>query len=160
MERLEIKKLVDKNDESFEIVCHWHYNWWGKRDGYSMAQIISYVTHSLGEDKIPLTYVALLDQVPVGMYQLLMYDNLIHRPDIYPWLANVFVDAPHRGQGICRALMLSVEKHARDIGLEELFLFTNHDNLYEKFGWEFVEDFETFRENSPIEKLYRLEIKK
>ncbi|MBZ4668843.1 MAG: hypothetical protein JG775_1995, partial [Defluviitaleaceae bacterium] len=31
--------------------------------------------------------------------------------------------------------------------------------LYEKFGWKFVEEVKTFKKDSPIERLYRLEIK-
>lgn len=30
--------------------------------------------------------------------------------------------------------------------------------LYEKFGWKFVEEVKTFKNDSPIERLYKLEI--
>lgn len=156
---IKIIKLVDKDNNIFDLVCNWQYNWWGKRDNYTIEQVISYMEHSLFENRIPQTFVALLDNIPVGMYQFSMSEDLDHRPDIFPWLVNVFVEEEYRGKGICRQLMLSVEKHAKDINIKELFLYTKHIGLYEKFGWTFVEEVKTFRESSPIERLYKLEIK-
>lgn len=107
-------------------------------------------------DRLPQTYVALIDNEPVGMYQLSYTDDLDSRPDIYPWL---YVDEKYRGQNICRKLMETVNDNARKNNIKELFLYTKHIGLYEKFGWQFVEEVKTFRDDSPIERLYRLEIK-
>lgn len=93
------------------------------------------------------------------MYQLSYTDDLDSRPDIYPWLVNVYVDEKYRGQNICRKLMETVNDNARKNNIKELFLYTKHIGLYEKFGWQFVEEVKTFRKDSPIERLYRLEIK-
>ncbi len=55
--------------------------------------------------------------------------------------------------------MNTVKENAKNANLTELFLYTKHIGLYEKFGWEFVEKVKTFKDDSPIERLYRLEIK-
>ena len=93
------------------------------------------------------------------MYQLSMTDDLFGRPDIYPWLINVFVDEAFRGRHICKELMLTVPQNAKKAGIDELFLYTSHNGLYEKYGWEFIETVKTFDEKSPEERLYKLKIK-
>lgn len=60
---------------------------------------------------------------------------------------------------MCKEMMNTVSENAKKLNLTELFLYTKHIGLYEKFGWKFVEEVETFRNDSPIERLYRLEIK-
>lgn len=92
------------------------------------------------------------------MYQISMSDDLDSRPDIYPWLINVYVDEKFRGKNVCRALMNTVNENAKKSGLKELFLYTKHIGLYEKFGWEFIEEVNTFRNDSPVERLYKLKI--
>ena len=93
------------------------------------------------------------------MYQLSMCEDLNSRPDIYPWLINVYVDEKFRGNNVCRNLMETVYENAKKANLDELYLYTKHVGLYEKFGWDFVEEVKTFRNESPIERLYNLKIK-
>lgn len=156
---MEIMKLEDSNNYIFDKICEWNYNWWGIRNNDSFEAVKCYLEHSLCKDRIPQTYVALVDNQPVGMYQISMSDDLETRPDIYPWLVNVYVDENFRGKGICKEMMNTVSENAKKMNLTELFLYTKHIGLYEKFGWKFVEEVKTFRNDSPIERLYKLEIK-
>lgn len=156
---MKIIKLEDSNNPIFKKICEWNYNWWGERDGESLEAVICNLEHSLNDSRLPQTYVALIDEEPAGMYQLSMSDDLNSRPDIYPWLINVYVDEKFRGKNVCRELMNTVSENAKKANLHELYLYTKHVGLYEKFGWEFVEEVKTFRKDSPIERLYRLEIK-
>lgn len=156
---MEIIKLEDSNNYIFDKICEWNYNWWGIRNNNTYEEVKCYLEHSLCKDRIPQTYVALVDNQPVGMYQISMSDDLETRPDIYPWLVNVYVDENFRGKGICREMMNTVSKNAKKLNLTELFLYTKYSGLYEKFGWKFVEEIKTFRNDSPIERLYKLEIK-
>ena len=154
---MKIIKLEDSNNYIFDKICNWNYNWWGKRDGESIEKVRYYMEHSLCANKIPQTFVALIEHEPVGMYQITSYDD-ISRPDIYPWLANVYVDKNYRGKGIFKELMNTVCENSKKLNIKELYLYTSHLDLYEKFGWEYIEDVKTFREDSPIERLYRLRI--
>ena len=156
---MEIIKLEDSNNLIFEKICEWNYNWWGIRDGKSFEEVRCYLEHSLNKDRLPQTYVAIIGEEPAGMYQLSMSDDLFSRPDIYPWLINVYVDEKFRGKNVCRELMNTVNENAKKANLHELYLYTNHIGLYEKFGWNLVEEVKTFKKDSPIERLYRLEIK-
>jgi len=156
---MQIIRLEQADNEIFEKVVEWNYNWWGKKTGKTQEQVRYLFEHSICiEDRLPQTFVAILDGVAVGMYQLSMTDDLFGRPDIYPWLINVYVDEQYRGRNICKELMLTVPQKAKDIGIKKLFLYTSHVGLYEKYGWELVEMVKTFDENSPLERLYKLEI--
>lgn len=155
---MEIIRLESSKNDIFRKVVQWNYNWWGKKSGKSIEQIEYLFEHSICTDRLPQTFVAIEEGVPVGMYQLSMSDDLFGRPDIYPWLINVYVDEASRGRQICRRLMETVPQKAKEAGILKLYLYTNHVGLYEKFGWKFVEKVKTFNEASPIEGLYCLDI--
>ena len=153
---MKIIKLTDSNNPIFEKVVEWNYNWWGKTNGKSEEEVRLFLENSLMATRLPQTFVAISDGKPLGMYQLSMHDDLFARPDIYPWLINVYVDEEARGRGICAEMMKTVADNARAAELSELYLYTKHVGLYEKYGWEFIEYVKTFDENSPIERLYKL----
>lgn len=156
---LEIIRLEQSDNEIFEKVVDWNYNWWGIKLGKSREEVRYFFEHSVLKDRLPQTFVALMEDKPVGMYQLSMTDDLFGRPDIYPWLVNVYVDEAYRGRQICREMMLTVPQNAKNAEIKTLYLYTSHIGLYEKFGWEFVEMVKTFDEKSPLERLYKLEIR-
>ena len=156
---MDIIRLERAEGPLFEAVYDWNYRWWGKRDGISPQEVRCTLIHSLNRgDRLPQTFVAVEDERALGMYQLSMIDDLYCRPDLYPWLIDVYVAEPFRGRGVGRALLETVPMNARAAGLTELYLYTTHAGLYEKFGWTFLEEVDTFREESPKERLYRLSL--
>lgn len=155
---MEIIKLEESNNLFFDKICDWYYNWLGIKNNESIEEIKCTFEHSLCKNKLPQTFVALIDGEPAGMYQLSMSDDLNSRPDLYPWLINVYVDEKFRGRNVARELMNTVKENAKELGLTELYLYTKHIGLYEKFGWKFIEEVKTFKEDSPVERLYKLEI--
>lgn len=159
MNKITIERLEKAEGEAFENICLWCHRWWGVRDGLTLDQIRYNMKHSLGTGKqLPQTFIARINGKTAGMYQLSMSDDLQSRPDLYPWLINVYVDEEVRGKGVCRALMESVAGNAKSAGLEHLYLYTKHIGLYEKFGWQFVETAPTFRADSPVERVYMLKV--
>ena len=95
---MKIIRLENSNNKIFDKICEWNYNWWGIRNHESFEEVKCGLEHSLNTDRLPQTFVALIDNEPVGMYQLSMCEDLNSRPDIYPWLINVYVDENYRGQ--------------------------------------------------------------
>lgn len=115
--------------------------------------------HSLLKDRLPQTYGLFLNNTIIGMFQL-TYEDLNVRPDIYPWLASVYVDEQYRGKGYSKTLLKSIKDIAsKTVDFSTLFLYTKHVGLYEKFGWEFVSKIDTYIEESRIERLYKLDLK-
>ena len=156
---MKIIKLADSNNEIFDKICKWYYNFYGIRSNETFEEARIMFEHSVNENKLPQTFIALINGKVVGMYQISVFDDLKSRPDLYPWLINVYVDENYRGQNVFRNLMNTVNENAKIIGIKELYLYTKYEGLYEKFGWKYMEDVKTFNEDSPIERLYKLEIK-
>lgn len=155
---LVIKQLVNTDEEVLNTITTWMYNWWGKKDGYSFDGVKCFMQHSLLKDRLPKTYGLFLDNNIIGMFQLTLEDLKV-RPDIYPWLANVYIDEKYRGKGFGRKLLESVKEIAQsNIEFKEIFLYTKHKGLYEKFNWKYVCEIDTFNEESRIESLYKLDL--
>ena len=103
---MEIIRLEHSNNYIFDKICEWNYNWWGIRNNNSFEEVKCNLEHCLCKERLPQTFVALIDGEPAGMYQLSMSEDLISRPDIYPWLINVYVDEEFRGKNVCRKLII------------------------------------------------------
>lgn len=158
MENWEVRKLVNVDNETLDKITEWMYNWCGKRDGYSLEAVKCFMKHSMEENRLPQTYGLFLDNEIIGMYQF-AYDDLSVRPDIYPWLANVYIDEKYRGKGYGRKLLESVFDNAKkNINFRKIFLYAKHIGLYEKFGWTFIEEVDTFKKEQRIERLYKLDL--
>jgi len=154
MGQLSVRKITD--EVHLDKMTDWLYDWWGKAEGYSYEAVRTYMAYSIQEQRLPQTYGLFRGDELVGMYQFTNGD-LFPRPDLYPWLANVYIEKDCRAEGFGRFLLESVRGCAAKAGLKELYLFTVHDSLYEKFGWTFVQETDTFLEPR-IQRLYKIEI--
>ena len=118
---MEIIRLENENSPYFEAVYDWNYAWWGVRDGISPAEVRCTLAHSLNRgDRLPQTFVAVEDGQALGMYQLSMIDDLYCRPDLYPWLIDVYVAEPFRGRGVGRKVVRALMDRGRVLGYETL----------------------------------------
>ena len=109
---LELKQLVNVDKDILNTITTWMYNWWGKRDGYSFEKVKCFMKHSMMKKRLPQTYGLFLDDKIIGIYQF-GYEDLSVRPDIYPWLANVYIDEEYRGKGYGRKLLETVNEIAK-----------------------------------------------
>ena len=142
-------------------VAKWQYKTWGKESGFSYACVKENVTHSLQIDRLPMTYIALVDDAIAGYFQLSMADDLEVRPDLYPWLINLYVDKKFRHLGVADKLLREVPKVMKQAKLSILYLYTTLDKMFEKYGWEMIEQLQTKQKNLPKQvKIYKLENKK
>lgn len=154
---IEVRQLTDKDSPHVEKISEWQFSFWDEKAGHSFEFTKMFMQRSLQTDKIPQTYIALINGQVVGYHQIGMCD-LEAYPDIYPWLMNLYVDENYRGRGVCSALLKNIPAVAKKLGLKELYLYTEHVGLYEKFGWQFIQEVETFLPTAkPFERLYKIE---
>lgn len=154
-----IIKLVDEKSQYIPVIHQWLMNWWGKEEGFSDEKMKTYIKHSLCENKLPQTFLMIdNEKSPVGMYQF-SYSDLDIRPNIYPWLINVYIDEKYRGKGLSKILINSVKEKAKDNAIKTLYLYTNHIGLYEKYGFSYIESFNTFISGeNDIKRLYSMDL--
>ncbi len=152
-----IRRLTGGDTEYAALIADRMYDWWGKAEGYSREAVRAHIERGFNEDRLPMTFGMFLNGRLIGMYQF-TYSDLFPRPDLYPWLANLFIDARFRGRGLGRKLIASVRGNAlKYLEHDELFLFTAHTGLYEKYGWERIGEVDTFLEPR-VQGLYRLRL--
>lgn len=65
-------------------------------------------------------------------------ENDFHdRKDLRPNVCAVFTEPEYRGQGIAGALLARICADLAAEGVKTLYLLTNHDSFYERYGWEY-----------------------
>ena len=89
----------------------------------------------------------------VGFISIFPHD-CDEREDLSPWYATMYVKDAYRGKGYSKILNDAILEEARKRGFEKLYLKTDLENYYEKFGAKFMEILESG------EKLYCLETEK
>lgn len=62
------------------------------------------------------------------------------RQDLTPWYATMYVKAEYRGKGLSKILNDAIIEEARNRKFEKIYLKTELENYYEKFGAEYMED--------------------
>lgn len=93
------------------------------------------------------------DENMVGYYVLSEKEVIAHTPDITPWLGIILVFDGYRGKSYSPEIIEHACQSARDMGYSELYLITEHNNFYERFGFEFICN-EHYLSGEPT-KLYR-----
>ena len=91
----------------------------------------------LNDQILPLTFVALHNNTPVGMCSLRENDGI--RPDLTPWLGSLVVDPKYQKQGIGKMLVDVAVMKAKKLGFEKLYLFAFDPTIpeyYEPLGWK------------------------
>lgn len=141
---MEYKQIKEGTEPYFTEFCKEMHTWWTKEnyENWSLEKVTYYLKHCL-KDTIPSTYILHEENTFIGSYQILMED-LDSRPDLYPWLANVYIKKEYRGKGYGRKCIEHAIKTIKDMNLSKIYLFTEHRNLYEKFGFTLLEEVETF----------------
>lgn len=91
---------------------------------------------------VPLIVVAIDNNQLIGSAAL-VNEDMKTRKELSPWLASVFVKSEFRKKGIATKLVRHIEQEATRLGIERLFLYTEHArNLYAALGWQDLEQCE------------------
>ena len=93
--------------------------------------------HEELEHDMPMTIIALYDQIPVGSATLELNGGI--GLDLGPWLGDLVVDPEYQKQGIGKMLVDVVSTKAKELGFEKLYLFSFDPKIleyYERLGWK------------------------
>jgi len=104
--------------------------------------IASKLQESLNEDSLPLAFIALDGDNPVGMVRLSIEADIGHSP-YFPWINMLFIDQRYRKRGIGALLLKSIQSEAFRLGFKKLYAAPlsdeSHAWLIKKAGWGEVE---------------------
>ena len=139
---MRIESIAD-HLELVPVIAAWHWNEWGRCDPLvSLESWTEGLRRRTRRDCILTTYVAFEGGQPVGSVTLVDCDMLT-RPDLWPWLAGLYVIPEARGRGIGSALVRHAMAKVAEMGICRLYLYTSSARrFYEKLGWQAIaEDF-------------------
>lgn len=133
MSEYRIYRITETQNKLSDVAEWFHSKWGVPEEAYleSMTEAIR------GEGAVPQWYVACLDNGEI-VGGLGVIENDFHdRKDLTPNVCAVFVEPNYRGQGIAGELLNFVYEDMKAHGVSPLYLLTDHDSFYERYGWEF-----------------------
>lgn len=132
-EKMNIIKLTDRPENKERYASWFHEKWGIPLEAYleSMEECLS------KQDGVPSWYVAEEDGTLVG--GLGVIENDFHdRKDLRPNVCAVYVEEAYRCRGIAGKLLKFVCEDMARCGIYMLYLITDHDSFYERYGWRFL----------------------
>ncbi len=82
---------------------------------------------------------------PVGFCTLTAKDEMPETCVYTPFIGFVFVDEAYRGRRIAGALIAAACSYAKLLGCENIYLTSDAQGFYEKYGFSNIEEAETIR---------------
>lgn len=133
---MEIYELGERRG-LFEEAVEFFWKQWGNQENYLFYQ--DCMLHSCdSKSDVPRFYIAIQNNSIVGSYALLRND-LISRQDLSPWLACLFVVPELRGNALGSVLLRHAVTEGQKKGFEKLYLCTDLEGYYEKYGWSYMQ---------------------
>ena len=102
-----------------------------------VEHVIARFADHLNDQYLPITFVALDGDIPVGMCSLRKNDGI--HPDLTPWLGSLVIGPKYQKQGIGKMLIDVTLLKAKERGFEKLYLFAFDSTIpayYERLGWK------------------------
>lgn len=106
-------------------------------------------------EKLPRFFL-LCDQERIIGCGALIVSDFTSRHDLWPWYACHFIEEEYRSQALGTVLIDHAIHLARDAGFKHVYLSTDHDGYYEKYGWKRIED--AFEPTGEQTRIYQYDI--
>lgn len=112
--------------------------WFHQKWRIGLSAYLESMQASIDSDfPVPSWYLALKDEKIIA--GLGVIENDFHeRWDLTPNVCAVYTEESYRKQGIAGALLSRVCDDMAKEGINTLYLLTDHDAFYERYGWQFL----------------------
>ena len=132
MQKNKIIKICE-NERLIEKAAEWfNQKWKIPKDVYveSMTKCIE------NNENVPQWYIVMEEENIVA--GLGVIENDFHnRKELSPNVCGVYVEPEYRGKGLAGEMLDFVCKDFSKKGIDTLYLITDHETFYERYGWEF-----------------------
>lgn len=135
---VDIEYLADRL-EVLPQLASWHHEQWGYLNPHNtVSGRAEKLERRSQKGRIPTTFVGFVDGQLVGSASLVEND-LPTRPDLFPWLASVYVALGWRRKGIGTVLVRRVIAETAALGQDDLYLITpDRESWYRDLGWSLM----------------------
>ncbi|MCL5093887.1 MAG: GNAT family N-acetyltransferase [Patescibacteria group bacterium] len=142
--------------EFIPTVAKWVYEEWADKNKKSLKQVIQEFENYCNKDKIPIAFVAVDRETPVGLINI-WENDLDSKEDLTPWVAAFYVIPEYRNKGVGKALMEKALGKAREMRFKIIYLHAETaGEYYQKLGWKLIED--TINDKGEASKLFKYEL--
>lgn len=130
---MEILKIRENGEKAGQAAQWFHAKWKIPLEVYQ---------ESIGEclknrTSVPQWYIAVENDEIIGGMGVI--ENDFHnRKDLTPNVCAVYVEKEYRCRGIAGKLLHYVCDDMSALGIDTLYLLTDHTGFYEKYGWTFL----------------------
>ena len=128
--------------DAIDTLSEAQFELWRPLTGRNTLEEYRKLLHFAAEsESLPTTLVAVENATVLGSVNVLEND-LPLRPDIAPWLAQLYVFPNFRGRGAGALLIAGAIAEARKLNRSILYLYTSETlpSYYEKLGWSRMEE--------------------
>ena len=91
------------------------------------------------KNPLPIFYLLMDSKKIIGCAEVIMSAN-ISCMDLFPWLCSLQIEKEYRGQNLGNLLISRIKHDVAKMGFDNLYLFTDFDGYYEKFGFAYIGD--------------------
>ncbi|MDE7385400.1 MAG: GNAT family N-acetyltransferase, partial [Anaeroplasmataceae bacterium] len=110
--------------------------WFSEKWGIPIEAYIDSMKSISSNSPVPQWYIICDKEKIIG--GLGVIENDFHpRKDLTPNVCAVYVEEAYRNQGVAGELLSFVCEDMKSLGVETLYLLTNHTSFYERYGWKF-----------------------
>ena len=97
-------------------------------------------------------FVAVEDNNIAG-YCAFVKNDCIPDVEYTPYISCIFVGEKYRGKRLSENMILTAMEYAKELKFKEIYIVSNHINLYEKFGFTIIDEKKDYWNN--VEKIYK-----
>lgn len=127
---------IKQQSEYAERTIRYFQKQWASEE--SMQLYEDCITRSItSPSSLPQWYLLMDNDTIIGCAGLIVND-FISWGDVWPWLCALYVEETYRGQRLSQLLINTIQSDAATLGFTNLYLCTDHQGLYEKFGFEYL----------------------
>ena len=135
MEIVNVKENLDYLKEYCKLCS---LEWGSPKTEKEMNEYIdSKIRKILSGDKV-ISILGLVEDELIGFISLFKYDG-DERRDLTPWYATMYVKQKYRKMGYSKILNDALIEESKRLGYDKLYLKSELNNYYEKFGAQYIE---------------------
>jgi N-acetylglutamate synthase-like GNAT family acetyltransferase len=135
--KMRIYELKEKM-ELFNHAVEFFWNAWGTEANQHFYKDCMFHSCYTNEE-LPRFYIMVNGNEIIASYALLRTD-FISRQDLMPWFSCLYVKKEWRGNGLGQRLLTHGSQKAKEKGFYNLYLSTELEDYYEKYGWDYMKD--------------------
>ncbi|MCD8000310.1 MAG: GNAT family N-acetyltransferase [Clostridiales bacterium] len=130
---MEIRKIREYRELADQAAVWFHSKWGVPTEAYRES-IHDCLTQ---KKRVPQWYVVMENDEIIGGTGVI--ENDFHeRRDLTPNICALYVEEKHRCKGIAGKLLAFVCSDMSRLGIDTLYLVTDHTAFYERYGWKFL----------------------